>query len=289
MLERPLGATGLTVSVLGLGAGALGHPGLAEADVERLVAGALELGVTLVDTAPSYGLSEVRLGRALGGRRQGVVLSTKCGYGVPGVPDWTPECITRGIDLALGRLRTDWLDLVHLHSCPLDVLQRRGIVEALEAAVQAGKVRAGAYSGEGDALAWAIASGRFGAVQRSVSVCDQGQLDHPAPPHLGVIAKRSLANAAWRERGRPAREDVAVYWERLRALHLEPGGLGWPEYALRFAAFAPGVATCLVGTSRLEALRELAAALEGGPLPPEVVDGARQAWHRNAAGWAGLI
>lgn len=186
MLTRALGATGLEVSVLGLGAGALGHPALAEADVDRLVAGAVELGLTLVDTAPSYGLSEVRLGRALAGRRQRVVLSTKCGYGVPGVADWTPECISRGIDLALGRLRTD-------------------------------------------------------------------------------------------------------YWERLRELDLDPGGLDWAAFALRFAAFATGVASCLVGTSRLEALRALARAVDEGPLPPAAVDAARGKWRRVATGWSGLI
>src|ERR1700694_3817438 len=81
---RPLGQTGLSVSVLGLGAGRIGEPATSDADVDRLVGGALEAGVTLIDTARSYGLSEERLGRALAGRRERVVLSTEGGCGASG-------------------------------------------------------------------------------------------------------------------------------------------------------------------------------------------------------------
>jgi aryl-alcohol dehydrogenase-like predicted oxidoreductase len=287
--QRALGRTGLHVSVVGLGAGALGDPALSEQDAERLLQGALELGVTLIDTAPSYGASEERLGRHLGWRRQHVVLSTKVGYGVPGVADWTPACITAGVELALGRLRTDWLDVVHLHSCPREVLERPGLLEALEAAIRAGKVRVAAYSGENDALGWAIGCGRFGVVQRSVNLCDQGQLEFPPPPAIGVLAKRPLANAAWAFRDRPAREDVAVYWDRLRALGLDTAGLEWDELALRFAAFVPGVSSCLVGTHRLAALARACEVVARGPLLPELLTQLRAAWWRAAAGWPGLV
>lgn len=90
MIEaRPLGRTGLEVSAIGLGCGPLGAPGLTERDAEALVDAALALGITLFDTAPSYGPSEERLGRTLERHRDRVVLSTKVGYGVDGVPDWT--------------------------------------------------------------------------------------------------------------------------------------------------------------------------------------------------------
>ena len=64
MQTRRLGATGLTVSEVGLGAGPLGDPALDDADAERLVRAAVDLGVTLIDTAPSYGRSEARIGAA---------------------------------------------------------------------------------------------------------------------------------------------------------------------------------------------------------------------------------
>jgi len=69
MKRRALGNTGLVVSEVGLGAGPLGGDELDDAAAVQLIHGALDLGITLVDTAPSYGRSEVRLGVALRGRR----------------------------------------------------------------------------------------------------------------------------------------------------------------------------------------------------------------------------
>src|SRR5207249_4607630 len=108
----------------------------------------------------------------LEGRREKAVLSTKVGYGIDGVADWTPRCIELGIEAALWRLRTDRIDIVHLHSCPVEVLARSGVVEPLVSAVRVGKVRVAAYSGEGEALEWALSSGVFGCLQCSVSVLD---------------------------------------------------------------------------------------------------------------------
>jgi hypothetical protein len=64
------------------------------------------------------------------------VLSTKVGYGIPGLADWTGPCIATGGDAALARLATDRLDVVHLHSCPREVLERGEVVEALLAAAE---------------------------------------------------------------------------------------------------------------------------------------------------------
>jgi len=290
---RPLGKTGLSVSVLGLGAGRIGGPETSEADVDRLVGGALDAGVTLIDTARSYGLSEERLGRSLAGRRERVVLSTKVGYGVPGVPDWTGRCITDGVDAALLRLRTDRLDVVHLHSCDLAVLEWSGVAEALRSAVQAGKVRVSAYSGEGDALLWAVRSDLFGAVQCSVSVVDQAALDgavaQAAARGIGVLGKRALGNAPWRFDARPPEPDVAEAWDRFRALRPDAGGLGWPALFTRFAAFAPGVSAVLVGTASLAHLREAAGAVEQGPLDPARLASLRGAFAGAGRGWSGRI
>ncbi len=284
MQARPLGATGLAVSELGLGAGPLGDPSvLDDAAAERLIHAALDLGVTLVDTAPSYGRSEQRIGAALRGRRDRVVLSTKLGYGVPGVPDWTGPCITAGIDLALERLATTWLDLAHLHSCPLDVLQRGDIVEALAAAQRAGKVRVAAYSGDNAPLLWAIESGRFGAVQCSVSVADQRALDRAIPlargRGLGVLAKRSLANGAWREVVRPDAPDRGAYWDRLHALDVALTA----ARALGFVLAQP-VSSVLVGTTRIEHLEAMARVAAD----PEA-DQLRALFRRHDRGWDGII
>jgi aryl-alcohol dehydrogenase-like predicted oxidoreductase len=293
MIRRPFGKTGLHVPCLGFGAGHVGDPALDEGEVGRLLHGALDLGVTLFDTARSYGLSEERIGRHLAGRRDEVVLSTKIGYGIPGYDDWTGPVILAGVDAALGRLRTDRIDIVHLHSCPIAVLERGEVVAALQAAVAAGKVRVAAYSGDNAPLDWAIASGAFGSVETSVNLVDQRVIDQSLPPAgergLGVIAKRPAANAPWRYTERPAGEDVALYWERWRTLDIDPGPFDWTELALRFAAYQDGVHCAIVGTSRLEHLRQNVEQVEKGPLPTETVAALRAAFRAHGAGWEGQI
>jgi aryl-alcohol dehydrogenase-like predicted oxidoreductase len=290
--RRPFGNTGLTVSALGLGCGQIGAARLSETEVERLLGLALDLGIILFDTARGYGQSEARLGRCLAAHRQQVVISTKVGYGVPGHPDWTYGAIAAGVDDALRTLRTDWLDIVHLHSCPLETLRQDDVVRALEDARQAGKIRAAAYSGENEALAYALETGRFQSFQTSINLADQRGLDTLVPraaaAGLGVIAKRPVANAPWRFDERPYGHYAEEYWYRWRAMDLDPHGLPWQELALRFAAFQPGVHTCIVGTADPGHLRENAAIVARGPLPAEQVAAIRQAFKNHDEDWVGL-
>ncbi len=292
--RRPLGRTDLEVSVLGLGGGPLGDPLLPDAEADLLVRTALDLGVDLIDTAPSYGESEVRLGRILGnGLRDRVVLSTKLGYGVPGVPDWTGRCIRAGIEQALRRLATDRIDIAHLHSCPADVLERGEVIEALHDAVRAGSVRVAAYSGDGDGLAWAVASRAFGSVQLSLNPWDQAGLDAALPAcrlaGVGVLAKRPLANAVWALSEPPDADDLREYSRRFRMLALDPEGLAWPELALRFTGYQPGVDGCLIGTRRAARLADAVAAIARGPLPARTTRRIRAAWRREGMGWRGVV
>jgi aryl-alcohol dehydrogenase-like predicted oxidoreductase len=289
--ERALGATGLRVGPLGFGGGHIGDPALDEARVETLLRTAVELGVVLFDTARSYGCSEERIGKHLQRFRDRIVLSTKLGYGIDGVPDWTAASVDAGIEEARRRLRTDVLDVVHLHSCPCDVLERGEVVDALASAVVRGRVRVAAYSGENDALVAAVADERIGAIQTSVNLCDQWSLAHVVARArergLGVIGKRPLANAFWRFATRPHGQYAEAYWTRWHALGVDPGGFELDELALRFAAFAPGVDACIVGTSDVEHLRRGADIVARGPLPVDLVERLRTAWRVH--GWPGEI
>lgn len=293
MLQRPLGNSGLSVSALGFGAGHIGDPRMDDAEAGRLLNQALDLGITLIDTAPSYGLSEERIGRHLAHRRDEFVLATKCGYGIEGVPDWTGACITAGVDRALRVLQTDRIDVMLFHSCPRHVLEHSDVIPALEAQVQAGKVRVAGYSGENEDLAYAVTSGRFGAVETSVNLFDQASLTRTVPEALergmGVIAKRPLANAPWRFAERPHGHYAEVYWERMQQMALDPAGLEWAEYALRFTAFQPGVASAIMGTAQLENLAANVRGIERGPLPEGLERMIREAFAPHGHAWVGQV
>ena len=291
-MPRPFGRTGLSVSPLGLGAGELGADELDDREAEALLRVAVDRGVTLIDTARSYGSSEARIGRFLAPVRDAVVLSTKVGYGVDGVDDWTGACVRLGVDRALGLLATDRIDIVHLHSCPIEVLERGDVIAALHDARRAGKVRCAAYSGDNEPLEWAAASGQFDSLQLSWNLCDQragSVIDRAHQAGLGVIAKRPLANAPWRFADRPIGHEAELYWLRWRELAFDPGELTWDELAARFAAHHAGISSAIIGTRRAAHLAHNAELVARGPLPPPVIDAMRARFQAIGADWSARI
>jgi aryl-alcohol dehydrogenase-like predicted oxidoreductase len=286
MERRPFGATGLSVTPVGLGGGQIGEEWVSESVAASVLRCALDLGVGLIDTARGYGSSEERIGRLAGSRRSEFVLVTKVGYDVEGASDWTGAAVSGGVERALRTLRVDVLDVALLHSCSLEVLRRGEVIEALLAARDAGKVRVAGYSGENEALDWAVRSGAFGAVETSVNLADQWSLEHVLPAAaaagMGVIAKRPLANAPWRFGGRPVGSYSETYWERLRLMGQVPADGDWAATAARFAAYAPGISAAIVGTASAEHLRAAVAAVERGSLAASEMDAWREAWGRHS-------
>jgi len=295
METRPFGSTGIRVPVLGFGAMQVGDPRIAESEAAAMLNGALDLGLTLIDTARSYGLSEERIGRHLAHRRDEFVLSTKVGYGVEGREDWTYECVLAGVDAARDRLRTDVIDVVHLHSCDLETLRTGEAARALLRCRELGKIRVAAYSGDDEALRIAIESGMFGSVQASVSLCDQQALDvlpDATTRGLGSIAKRSLAGRPWDSTVPPVDAAQLEYHRRFAALHaagLDLAAADLDGVALRFSAYAPGVDCVIVGGVDARHLEQNIAAVSAGPLRPEQLAAIRGAFARAATNWRGLI
>lgn len=293
MEYRDFGNTGLKVSVLGFGAGHIGSPEMSESDAARLLNTVLDLGINLIDTARSYGHSEKRIGEHLAHRRHEFVLSTKVGYTFQDKEDWSYDATMGTIDEALAALRTDYLDIVHLHSCDRWVLEKGDAVLALERAREQGKVRVIAYSGENEALAYAIESGRFGSLQCSVNIYDQRSVGSYLPPArdrgMGVIAKRPAGNSVWRYHERPEGHGHAIYFDRMLQMKIDPHGLTLNELALRFAAFAPGVDTCISGTGNAAHLAENLRTIEKGPLPDEIIHHLCREFARAGQDWSGLI
>jgi aryl-alcohol dehydrogenase-like predicted oxidoreductase len=211
---------------------------------------------------------------------------------VPGVPDWTGPCITGGVEQALRVLRTDRIDIAHLHSCPREVLERGEVVAALEAAKAAGKLRAIAYSGENEDLDYALACGRFDGLMASLNPFEQGVATRVLPRlgAMGFIAKRPVANHPWRFDAQPQGDYCEPYWLRMRAMGLAPPqGMDWGEFALRYTLSVPGVASAIVGTSRAAHLRENAGWAARGALPAELMAQWRARYAACDAGWRGQV
>jgi aryl-alcohol dehydrogenase-like predicted oxidoreductase len=151
MNKRPLGQSDLEVSALGFGCMSIGIADVytssvqSENDAIALVHRALDLGVNFLDTANIYGDSEIKVGKALRGRREGVVLATKFGI-VPGssyqnrAVDGSPENARRCCDLSLQRLGVDRIDLYYLHRVDPNV-PIEDTIGAMADLVRAGKVR----------------------------------------------------------------------------------------------------------------------------------------------------
>lgn len=301
MIYRPLGNTGLEVSFLGFGAGHIGSTDLSEDQAGTLLNRALDRGINFVDTARGYGLSEERIGRHLSWRRQDFILSTKVGYGVEGAPDWTYASVVRGAEEALVKMRTSWIDVVLLHSCPREVLLREEILRALEDVRSRGLARFTGYSGENEDLEAALGVDQVQVVETSVNLCDQGNISDVLAPEgrfsrlgsRGVIAKRPLANGFWRYPDRPWGQYAEEYWVRWQTLasRLSAEITRMPRdiLAMEFLARVPQVSTGIVGTGSLENLEKNIKMAEGLQGDGRVYLALREAWLSQSQGWRGQV
>jgi aryl-alcohol dehydrogenase-like predicted oxidoreductase len=289
--KRPYGTTGIYVSALGLGAAQIGDPKLSESEAAAVLHTALDQGCTLIDTAPSYGISEERIGRHLAARRDEMVLSTKLGYGIDGVEDWTGLCITAGIERALKRMRVSHIDIAHLHSCPHNTLARGDVIDALDRAKRGGKIRAMAYSGDNEDLRFALNCGRFDGFMASLNLCDQWVIDNilPQVSNKGFIAKRAAANHPWRFDAQPVGDYCEVYWQRWRTMNVDPQGLTWGELAIRFSAATPGVSSAIIGTSSAARLQQNIDWVLAGALDSADYAALREAFQAHGEQWRGEI
>ncbi len=298
METRRLGKTDMEVSILGFGGAEIGleGPGASLNTVTRLLNAALDEGLNLIDTGECYGASEELIGRAVSGRRRDYFLFTKCGHpeGMPG-EDWRPDSLLGSIQRSLRRLRTDCLDLIQLHTCSEDELLKGTVIDTLQRARERGYCRYIGYSGDSRAAYYAVQCQAFDCLQTSISIADQEAMDLALPlaleQHLGVIAKRPLANAAWRTGRKPVNSYHHTYWDRLQRLDypfIKDELQTSISTALRFTLSAPGVHTAIVGTLTPGRWRQNATLLEAGPLPSRQFDAIRQRWSEVAeATWIG--
>lgn len=302
--RRAFGKTDMEVAVLGFGGAEIGYEGTDQATVAKLLNAALDAGLNVVDTAECYVDSEVAIGDAIGSRRKEFYLFTKCGHVQPDGSrgaNWTKDGVLKSIERSLARLKTDAVDLVQLHSCSLEELERGECIEGLEEARKQGKTRYIGYSGDSLAAKWAVECGRFDSLQTSINVADQECVELVLPlakqRNMGVIAKRPIANVAWRYDAKPENGYHETYWNRLSELSYPwasgdarkvDGPNGAVGTAMRFTAMQPGVSVLIVGTTKPERWKQNAELLAAGPLSKEVHAAIRARWKEVAKpDWTG--
>ena len=268
--------------------------------IARMVENLLDSGMNLIDTALMYPGSEEFIGSHLSHRRGDFVLVSKCGQKVPGsdASPWSAEAVSIAVERALRLMKTDHLDVMLLHSCDLDTLKKGDAINALVKAREAGKIKFAGYSGDNQALAWAAEQKELAVLETSINIVDQRNIELGLPiakkNEKGVIAKRPIANACWKDlSNQPGmyQKYAEGYTDRLAKMGITPGDLGysgaasdaWPEIALRFTLSQPGVTTAIVGTTNpANATANLRHAAMG-PLDAGTIEKIKDAFH-NADG-----
>ncbi len=297
MEKRPFGRTGFEVSVLGFGGAPIGFLKTAQDKAGKVLNTLLDSGVNLIDTAECYPGSEAMIGKSVGHRRAEFVLVTKCGHGAKGNTDkdFSAELIGQTVEQSLKNLKTDRVDVLLLHSCTLDILKKGEALGAAIKARDAGKVRFVGYSGDNEAAAYAASLPDIAVIETSVSICDQVNIDMALPltqkHNAGVMAKRPIANAAWKKAEDQAgiyADYAKTYSQRLAKMNITPTDLGyegdpnvtWPQIALRFTLSQPGVHTAIIGTTSPKHVKTNIDAAAQGPLPAAQVEKIRAAFRR---------
>lgn len=278
-----LGRTGELVSVMGFGAAALvDQPAKAAGAV---LGAALDLGITLIDTAPDYGATEELIGSHLAHRRNEFFLATKCGCPASVTTDdhdFSRANIRRCVDDSLRRTRSDHLDLVQFHASPSrnELILHESVDELVDLKAE-GKVRFIGYSGSGQHLAENLASDAFDAFQIPFSMLE--------PEHEALVSEAGDRGAGVLLRGGVGRgveltgEQIAALpstwhsflrarsakWEGARLQDILEGESP-TSLMIRFSLATTGVTSVLVGTANTRHLDENVHAAGRGPLPNDV-------------------
>jgi aryl-alcohol dehydrogenase-like predicted oxidoreductase len=304
MRYRTLGDSGLLVSVVGLGCNNFGGR-LDVRQTRAVVDAAIDVGITLLDTAEMYGKdggSELALGEVLEGRRDKVVLATKfghqkvdMGYGPAAGAKGGRGYIRLAVEKSLRRLRTDYIDLYQLHTPdPLTPIDET--IAALDELVTEGKVR---YLGHSNLSGWQLAHAAHKSAARTPFISSQNHwslLERgaeaevvPAARHfgLGVLPYFPLANGLLTGKVRRGQEVPAgtrlaaragyVTGEKLDKVEAlvawgAEHGVSLLDIAIAGLAAQPGCASVIAGAMSPEQVKANAAAGEWEPSPAELAE-----------------
>lgn len=294
MQYRQLGQTGIKVSVIGFGTWGLSgtsYGPVDDAESERALRRAFDLGITFYDTSDLYGTghSEVILGRGLKSVRDKIIIATKGGLlphtGFEMPYDFSASYIRGALEASLKRLGTDYVDLYQLHSPKLEDVENQELKATLEAFKTEGKIREYGISVRApkDGVP-AIAAMNFKSVQANLNLIDHRVIESglsrlAVEKGVGLIARTPLCfgfltgglqadaqftdqdhRKLWPKEQLKRWTDAVALFEDLR----RKAGNTAVQLALRFCLSVPGVATVIPGMMNVREVEENAVA---GELP----------------------
>jgi aryl-alcohol dehydrogenase-like predicted oxidoreductase len=257
-----------------------GRP-VTEQQAESVLAAVLDSGINYIDTSNDYGRSEEFIGRYLSERRSEYYLATKCGCAPP-LPQpaltgrqphiWTRENLFRGLNESLGRLKTDYVDVMQLHNPTVEECEAGGLVEALKEMQQQGKVRWIGVSTTLPHLPTYLQWGVFDVFQIPYSALQREHEDwitRAAEAGIGTVIRGGVAKGEPGESG-VDRPEPWQYFEAAKLDELREEGESRTSFILRFTLTHPGMNTNIVGTVNPDHLRANVKATLRGPLSPGV-------------------
>jgi aryl-alcohol dehydrogenase-like predicted oxidoreductase len=289
MKLRRLGNTDLVVSEVALGTVELGldygipangaHIRPSEADAAQLLNEALDLGINFIDTARAYGNSEEIIGKALKHRRRDYLLATKISPFHMNDLDTAAlrDHVDRSVEMSLSMLRTDYLDLLMIHSAPMELIQRMDLLrETLDKFKRSGKVRYLGASVYEEVGAEALRSNDFDCLQIGYNALDRRAettiLPRAAFKGVGIVARSVLLKGAITPRYHSLPPDLGPLKTAVKALEklAHSDGMSLPELAFRYVFSSDVVALC--GTARIDELRCAVEYADRGCLDSELIE-----------------
>lgn len=296
MKTRPLGQTGMEVSELALGGLFVSDVGGAREQGLATIHRALELGVNYIDTAPGYHDSEAVIGEALRGVTQPVFVSTKLGYMPQPFEPQNKDFLRRSVENSLRVLGRDYLDILMIHEPDRRAPQffdwwtdydnyTGPVLDVLLECREEGLCK---HIGLGGTTPYAMApilrTGRFEVLLTAFQYsllwreAEWEVLPAALEQGMGIIAGSPLQQGWLEERYDDQLDDphVALNLPRRRQFqalysYLDEINLPLPEVALRWVISNPNISTVLTGARLPEHVEQNVAAIEKGPLPPEVM------------------
>ena len=266
-----LGRTGLQVTRLGYGtAGNKAH----ESRWKAILPSVLDSGINLIDTANDYGANrglpaEEMIGKYISDRRSDYFIATKCGCAPSGPHVWTRENAFRGLHESLGRLRTDYVDLMQYHNPSVNEAETGDLVTVLQDMKKQGKVRWLGVSTTLPHISTYIEWNTFDVFQIPYSALEREHEDwiaKAAEAGIGIIIRGGV------DQGEPTNdqnESKKNIWQKFYEANLDDlreSGESRTTLILRYTLSHPNADTNIVGTMNSKHLSENVAGIMKGPL-----------------------